>query len=87
MSELGDIFRAMKELGKQKRENNWENGLRILAAKKVPFQVLDEYSRHIRVSNYDFWASTGLYIHRETKRRGRGIFNLLKVLRREGVIK
>mgnify|MGYP000090004869 CR=1 FL=1 len=76
MSELGEIFSALREQGKQKRKSNAEASEQILIDSKIPFKYLS--CTHIRVGEYDFWPSTGLFIHVKTKKRGRGIFNLMR---------
>jgi hypothetical protein len=77
-SELSQEFRDLKDYSKEKRSDNLEKTLIILKERGVDFQRLSE--SHLRVANFDFWPTTGLFIHRVTRVRGRGIFNLLKRL-------
>ena len=79
MGDMGDIFRDMREFNKERRHQNLERGLERLKESGVDFKMLSP--DHVRVSGYDYWPSTGLFIEMKTKRRGRGIGNLLKVVR------
>jgi hypothetical protein len=76
MSELGDIFKAHREEAKLRKTKNAESSTALLNEKKVQYEVLSE--SHLRVGDWDFWPSTGLFIHVKTKKRGRGVYNLLK---------
>lgn len=35
---------------------------------------------HLVIGDFDFWPSTGLFKNRKTGKKGRGVFNLIKVL-------
>lgn len=74
--EYAEAFKALREEGRKKRASNLANSLNLLSASEVPFRILS--STHVRVGDYDFWPSTGLFIHTKTKKRGRGIFNLIR---------
>jgi hypothetical protein len=76
MSELGEIFAAWKEESKRKKLSNAESSRYTLLNSGVKFQDLSD--THLRVGEFDFWPSTGLFIHIKTKKRGRGVFNLIK---------
>lgn len=76
MGDMGEIFRDWGEHKKEKKVQNLENGLKILSEKKINFKMLSE--NHVRVGEFDFWPSTGLFIHRASGRKGRGVFALLK---------
>lgn len=78
MGDIGDLFNDIKEEKKEKRAKNATSSRDILISRKVPFKELS--SDHLRVAEYDFWPSTGLFIHIKTKKRGRGVFNLIKIL-------
>ena len=76
MSELGELFSLLREENKNKRLINKNSTLALLDERKISYKRLSD--THFLIENYNFWPSTGLYIHRKTKKRGRGIFNLLK---------
>lgn len=76
MSELGDDFAAMREHGKIKKKSNLQNAKAVFAENEVEFS--EKSPIHFIVGEYDFWPSTGLFISRRTRKRGRGIFNLIK---------
>lgn len=74
--EYAEAFKALREEGKSKRAQNLCNSLQMLAGAGVAFERLSP--THVRVGEYDFWPSTGLFIHTKTKKRGRGVRNLLR---------
>lgn len=87
MSEMGEFWRDMKPIQKErsqkKKESNYESSKRLLKAQKIQFVEHDNC--HLVVADkhgvkYDFWATTGLFINRKTKRRGRGVKNLIKLI-------
>jgi len=77
-SELGELYAAWDEHKKEKKQNNQKSSVAILEEKGVKFERLSD--THLRVAEYDYWPSTGLFIHRKTQKRGRGVFGLLKKL-------
>lgn len=78
MSELGEIFKAYKEERREKKTLNAISSEDILIQRKVPFKKFT--CDHFRVGEYDFWPATGLFMNVKTKKRGRGVFNLLKLV-------
>ncbi|MFJ7951564.1 hypothetical protein ACIQZG_08555 [Lysinibacillus sp. NPDC096418] len=88
MSEIGEFWRDMKPLQKErnqkKKESDYHSSKRLLKAQKI--QHIEHDNGHFVVADkngvfYDFWATTGLFINRKTKRRGRGIKDLLKLVK------
>ncbi len=77
--EYADAFKALKEEGRQKRAVNLSSSLNLLASRGIPFKL--HSATHAQVGEYDFWPSTGLFIHRKTKKRGRGVQNLIRKLK------
>jgi len=78
MGDMGDIFRAARTESQERRGRNLVNGIAALRDAGIDFVVLSE--SHVRVGAFDYWPSTGLFIERAAKRRGRGINNLLKTI-------
>lgn len=79
MSELGDLFKALKEESKAKKLSNAESSRYMLLNSGIKFKDLSD--THLRVGDFDFWPSTGLFINIKTKKRGRGVFNLIKKIK------
>lgn len=79
MSEVVEIYQEIREERKNKRWNNYEKSKQILIDRQIDFT--EKANGHFIIENYDFWATTGLFIHRKRKKRGRGIHNLLKQLK------
>lgn len=78
MSELGETFAALREHNREKKIENHASSIALLDKHGVQYETLTEH--HLRIGEFDFWPSTGMYIQRKTKRRGRGIFGLLRRL-------
>jgi hypothetical protein len=78
MGELGEEYRELKEMRQEKRWKNYEQCKQLLIKYKIDFQ---EFANgHFHVGEYDFWATTGLFINRKTKQKGRGILALIRRL-------
>lgn len=63
MGDVGEDFRFMKELKKQRRENNLKNNLDILERAAINYKVLNN-GYHLKINiagiSYDYWPSTNL---------------------------
>ena len=79
MSELGDLYRDWRKEKQEKRTINYQKSEALLIKNKIEYKKLS--ASHFRVKEYDYWPSTGLFIHIKTKKRGRGIFNLLTLIK------
>ncbi len=83
MSDIGDDFAALKEAGKKKKADNQESSTRILIDKSIPF-TSHNWGNHLVVYGneiiFDFWPSTGKFISRNKKTKGRGVFSMIKKL-------
>lgn len=58
------------------------HSLRILKEAGVFSKQLSEYGYFVG-NEYDYWPRTGLFIHRKTKVRGRGVHNLIKKVKKK----
>jgi len=86
MGEMGEFWRDMKGVVKQrskdKRWSNYDSNKKTLQQKGIAF--IEKPNGHFIILNkdgmptHDFWATTGLIIERKTKRRSRGIRNLIR---------
>lgn len=83
MGDVGDDFRAWKDYKKKKKAANLEWSPDILRENDIKFTILS--MEHYRVGEFDFWPTTGLFIHRKTKQRGRGVRNLIAKIRKDSV--
>lgn len=70
------MWSGHREEAQQRKEANARNSIRILTEKGVRFRKMPG-AMHYRVGDFDFWPSTGLFYNAKTKRKGRGVFNLL----------
>lgn len=70
---------------KQKTAANRANGARFLTERGIRFASHNK-GAHLVVGQWpeavDYWPGTGLWIVRQTGKKGRGIFSLLKHLKR-----
>ena len=87
MSEIGDAFDFLKEVQRTKKVDNKIKSTKILQDKNIPFDSKNNGIHLVlkpdgKTPLVDFWPSTGKYIFRNTRKKGRGIFNLLKELQR-----
>ena len=82
MSDLGDDFKAMRELSQEKRERNRAASTAILRRVGIPFESKNDGAHLIVLYAIDFWPGTGLWIVRKTKKKGRGVRNLLAIIRK-----
>lgn len=81
MSDLGDDFRAYNESRREKKRRNLEQNTQILRDRGVSFTAKNNgvhlIIRRGTVPLADFWPSTGKWIMRISRKKGRGVFNLL----------
>lgn len=80
MSEMGELFKAMREQAREKRANNTTSSTALLLSSKLQIESKNNGS-HIVVMGKngvaDFWPSTGLWIVRGQKKRRRGVKKLI----------
>ncbi len=72
------VFAEMKEQSRVKKMSNLESSTKILDERKINYQKLTQW--HYRVGEYDFWPTTGKFMHRASGKTGRGVFELLKLI-------
>ena len=80
MGDMGEYWQDVNRDRKEKKQSNLEYNTNVLLEKGICF-VSKNNGVHLIVENaFDFYPSTGLFINRKTKKKGRGIKNLLKCL-------
>lgn len=84
MGDEGDIWKDIRKERQQKRWANHHSSMAILRRNGVSYQLLDESTGHYRLGDYDFWPTTGRFMNRRDGEKGRGVFNLMKELRKAG---
>jgi len=86
VSDMGEYWRdvspVLKEESRKKKDNNQEKSLKLLEKCGFKAKKISEY--HFRVGRYDFWPRTGVFINMRSQTKGRGVFNLLKNIRKDG---
>ena len=81
MGDLGEFWSDVDSAGQARRARNLVSSIDVLKQHRIDFKQLSP--THYRVGVFDFWPSPGLYIHTVSKKRGRGVFNLMKQIRKE----
>lgn len=76
---MGDVFNDLRAQGKLNRESNRASSPELLTQNNIPFKKFTD--DHLRVGEYDFWPSTGLFMHIKTKKKNRGVFKLIKAVK------
>ncbi len=83
MSEIGEVFKIIKEEGKKKRASNLASSTQILIDNGINFESKN-HGVHLVVKHNDkiadFWPSTGKFTIRGEVGYHRGIKNLLNKL-------
>ena len=78
-----EYYRELKIKSDTKKADNEKASINILKQRNIPYKILSKGTRHYRVANMiDFWPSTGVFINMKTSERGRGVFNLIKELKK-----
>lgn len=80
--ETVEVFRAMDQERKRRRQHNTTYSTQLLVEQGIPF-VSKKGGAHLIVDGVaDFWPSTGLYIPRDRQwSRDRGVMRLIKFVR------
>jgi len=79
MDDIGEHFSALRKHSQAKRKNNLDYAITKLQKLNIVFKILNP-NGHLLIDEYDFWPTTGLFINRNTKQKGRGINNLIRNL-------
>lgn len=67
-------------MNKIKEKNNSKS---FLEKNKIKVKTLNKAMEHQRIGDWDLWGKTGKYLNRKTGQTGRGVKNLLILLKRE----
>ncbi len=71
------------ERHKEKTASNRRTSAEVLERRGVPFVSKNDGAHLIINNQIDFWPGTGLWIVRQSGKKGRGVFNLLAYLNKE----
>jgi hypothetical protein len=83
MGEMKEYFDALDTEIKKRKQSLSLRSVLTLQAEGIKFTVLNQNGPHLRVGAFDFWPSTGRFVHRRTKRWGRTLEGLLALLKKE----
>jgi hypothetical protein len=76
MADLGELFQKHRKARQDKRAENHQRSVELLESSGIEYQKLSDY-HYLVAGTYDYWPSTGLFVNRSTKKRGRGIFKII----------
>lgn len=76
-----DIWKAHNAASKERRARNREQSPKILQNRRIPFTVHNNGWHLVVMGSVDFWPGTGLWRVRNTKQQGRGVMNLIRMIR------
>ena len=76
-----DAYREKRKESQERRATYRENAEKILTENGIDFIQHTKAHYSIQDRKYDLWPGTGLWIERATGKRGRGIFNLIKLIK------
>lgn len=79
LNEDTEMYAAMRRESQERRASNREKSLAILRERGIEYKTFTQ--DHYRVGEFDYWPSTGKFYNQRTKQKGRGVFNLLRVLK------
>lgn len=83
MGDMGEVFRALREHGQDKRASNRESSAQVLIDRGVAYTSHNAGAHLVVTHNgvtVDFWPGTGRWIGRNGWGEGRGVFPMLKRL-------
>lgn len=85
LDDIGAVFKHMGALGKEKRHDNLVNSTELLRQNDIDV-ISKNDGFHLIVScgdkKVDFWPSTGFFIFRNGGKKGRGVFKLMRELKK-----
>ena len=83
MSEQCEIYNLQKAYAQEKRAANTIYSTNLIKHLGLNYESKN-FGAHIIIKNrWDFWPSTGLFIDRKSKKKGRGVRNLIKIVKKE----
>lgn len=66
---------------KKRLDQNEIYAFKQLKENNIQYKKLSDYGYFVE-DTFDYWPRTGLFIHRENRSRGRGIYNLMKSIKK-----
>lgn len=86
MSDMGDDFKMLKDHSKEKRKANLEWSTvkveEFLKKNDINYEIKNDGQHFIIDNEWDYWPSGGLFINRKTKKKSRGMNNLIAAIKK-----
>ena len=80
MSDIGDTFKAYREIQKKERQDRAEHAMKTLSEEGVPYEIFSRTNYHMRVGGLiDYWPTTGRWKVNNSRVKGFGLRNMLKL--------
>lgn len=80
---MKEMFSAWNEHKKDKKQSNLEFSTNKLKEENIHFTSHNSGYHLVVEDVFDFWPTTGKFINRETGASGRGVSNIINILREE----
>ena len=78
---MSDDWAEYRGNNQKKRWNNYEKSVALLDDYGAEYRVCDPGTGHLKIRDeWSFWPTTGKFYNEKTGEKGRGVFNLLKLL-------
>ena len=85
MGDVIDFYRDTKEIrleaSRERKERNLNYAKIYLTKNNIPYEVMSNGIHFVVDSRIDFWPTTGKWIERKSKRKGRGITSLIDIVK------
>jgi len=81
MNEQSEMWAEHKKERQAKRWQNAEQSLDLLSAHGIEYETLNKDIGHYRVRGLGFWPTTGKYFDPKTGISGRGVQNLINLIK------
>lgn len=88
MGDMGELFNEYRAMRREKRISNVQASIEILNSQNISYKMMNGTTHLLLLAGeefIDFWPSTGLWISRETKAKKRGVFTLIKHIRKQNI--
>jgi len=81
MDEQSEMWSEHKKERQAKRWSNVEQSLGLLARNDIEYETLNADIAHYRVGTISFWPTTGKYFDPKSGISGRGVQNLINIIK------
>lgn len=84
MGDMGDLYRALKEEKKARKQSLFERNIEKIINLNLPYTKLTEYQ--YKIYSINFYPSTDKWYYDKEKVSGRGLVSLINYAKTKGLI-